>query len=205
MAVVVALTLALTRGAVVAARERRRAPRLNLSHVEEDVTRETLEALPGRGTRTVIPVAYVRLGVANGRGRRAAHEVEVLVTRVELLEAGSEMHHRWEFAPLSNLGPLSWTGSEPPSLAIGPGTRRTVDLACVRSEATEANLCLQLKPFYRTDKLPSGTYAISVAVGGSDADAQHYQVTLHVKSGWTPDAPIDAHLAIENGPIRVER
>lgn len=162
------------------------------------------------------PAGYLRLGVSNGPGRHAASGVEVLVIRVEAIEQGKvsgrptvweggsgKEREQWK-GPVANLGRLAWTHVDPPELTIGPGIRRTVDLGYAISEIPQFRLAVSPPPLNRSHGLTPGTYRLTLAVGGANADAQHYALTLWFDGDWDTDKPVADHMALREGPIRVK-
>jgi hypothetical protein len=90
-------------------------------------------------------------------------------------------------------------------LSIGPGIRRTVDLGWQVDEAPYFTLAVSPTPRSGRQKLTPGTYRITVAVGGSNADAQHYALTLSFDGRWKRGHDIADHMKIEQGPKRIKR
>lgn len=217
-AVIVALVLALARWVF----ETGNRPKLTFTHdPANDVSREDVAMPVFFGTQratTNTPAAFLRLGVSNQSGRHAASGVEVLVVRIEASEQQqvSGMPSTWEAGqqpgeerkvwkgPVSNLGLLGWTHVEPPELTIGPGIRRTVDLGWKLSETPEFTLAVSPPPRSGSHALTPGTYRITLAVGGANADARHYALTLWFDGRWKPDQAMSDHVAITDGPTRVK-
>jgi hypothetical protein len=215
-AVIVAVGLALTRWVFGIGKR----PRLTLSHdPTTDVSQEQV-GMPmlgvGREITINTPAGYLRLGVSNRRGRHAASGVEVLVIRVEAIEqrevsgnvtvweGGSGEREPWK-GPASNLGRLAWTHVDPPELTIGPGIRRTVDLGYAVTTIPRFRLAVSPPPLNRSHAtLSPGTYRLTLAVGGANADAQHYALTLWFDGDWEDGKPVADHMALQKGPTRVK-
>lgn len=177
-AVFVALAIALGRGF----REWRHRPELVLLHdPDTDVRIELAEPMPG----STLPIPYMRLGVYNRRGRRAAEDVEVIVEEVRAIEPrkllGSDTWcgNGWT---VRNFGPLAWTHVKPPALRIGPGVMRTVDLGRVLASNAYASgrfiLGLQSEPRSEVHLLLPGVFELTLVAAGSNTDARHYRLTL---------------------------
>jgi hypothetical protein len=209
-AVIVAIVLALARWVFDAGNR----PRLILTHdPTTDQAEETagvpMFGFPGQTMTTPAtmntPAAYLRLGVSNKRGRRAASGVEVLVVRVEALEQDQigEKKTVWE-GPVSNLGLLGWTHIDPPGLTIGPGIRRTVDLGRQLTEHPYFTLGVVPPPRGEKQKLTPGTYRLTLAAGGANTDAQHYALTLWFDGRWKMSESVGDHMKITDGPKRVK-
>jgi hypothetical protein len=131
--------------------------------------------------------AYVRLRVANGKGKDTADDVVVMVT--EIRSAG-------ELRPIGL--PLTWSGTNPPLTvaSVHPGSQRHVDLLHV-ADSAPVQLDLTPKPPAGRDILDPGTYEISVEVRARNADAIGYAVTVSWDGKWAGKAAIWHHLRVE--------
>jgi hypothetical protein len=99
---------------------------------------------------------------------------------------------------------LAILATAPPSLAIGPGVRRTVDLVKFEVQAAFADLAVAVQPFSGAQKLAAGTYRVTLAVGGSDVDAEHYALTLRFAYGWDAHCEtIGDYVEVTDGPRNV--
>jgi hypothetical protein len=133
-----ALTAVGTIGAVLVAlfldelpvlRQRRREPRLTLTHSVDDSAIEvtyTPTSLVSVGVSG--RAAYLRLAVSNEPGHDAARDVEVLLQRVERIHG--EHGHVIERVHVAS-PPFGWSNVETTSLTIPAGVTRVIDVGIV--------------------------------------------------------------------------
>jgi hypothetical protein len=165
------------------------------------------------GTAAGDEAAYVRLRVANQRGRDTADEVVVVVTELRRLDSESTST---EVRPIGL--PLTWSGTTPPLTvaAVHPGSGRHVDLLHVDwpgreeidiakkwTDTMPVQLDLTPRPAGGQDLLHSGAYELSVEVRARNADAICYVVPVFWDGKWSGKAAMWDHLRVE--PPRVVR
>jgi hypothetical protein len=165
------------------------------------------------GTAGGDEAAYVRLRVANQRGRDTADEVVVVVTELRRLDSESAST---EVRPIGL--PLTWSGTTPPLTvaAVHPGSGRHVDLLHVDwpgreeidiakkwTDTMPVQLDLTPRPAGGQDLLHSGAYELSVEVRARNADAICYVVPVFWDGKWSGKAAMWDHLRVE--PPRVVR
>lgn len=131
--------------------------------------------------------------VTNRAGRTTADEVEVLLAQVQYVDISTADEDRTSLPALSNQ-PLPWSSSLPTTtrLSVPPGVERHVDLLRVfHTSAAEGNLKMELlihpKPADGRQVLPSGTYAIWLAVTARNADRLMYEVFVAFDGCWAED------------------
>jgi hypothetical protein len=195
-AVVVAVGLAISRGAWSALRRRVTRPALSIAYDPDiDLTEEMVRFTEGsRAYRAT----YVRLRIANRSGRRAAEGVEVLLSEViPKVQADGFMPDAWRREAIRHLGTLGWTSSQPPGLTIGPGVTRTVDLGMV----TDTNdlvftLGVTVIPVSGLHRLAPGLYRVNLALVGRNFDGQRWTLLLRYDGTWVGGQPPREHLDI---------
>lgn len=158
------------------------------------------------GTAGVFDAAYVRLRVANGRGRDTADDVVVVVTEVRRLDAATTAETR----PIGL--PLTWSGSSSPLnvASVHPGSERRVDLLHVDwpardeieigekwSETTQMQLDVDPRPAGGHDNLDPGSFEIYVEVRARNADAICYVIPVSWDGRWSGKAAMWDHLRVE--------
>jgi hypothetical protein len=160
------------------------------------------------GTSGGVDAAYVRLRVANARGKDTADDVVVMVTEVRRLEDSEDAIA--ETRPIAH--PLSWSGSSPPRAmgSVHPGSERHIDLLHVDlpareeteigrrwSETTPVQLDLTPKPAGGRELLSLGRYEISVEIRARNADAIRYAISVRWDGEWSGEEAIWEHLRVE--------
>jgi len=204
-AVIVALAIAVGGGAFRGIRgwKRRPLPRLTFDP-HADIRRETVTV---RGKAQMVPSPWVRLGVYNPPDRRAAEDVEVLVAAIRAISPPAGVEDEWigEGWTSRNYGPLGWTHVSPPSLRIGPGASRTVDLGCLISRHHDGAsgggierfmLGLPVRPLSMVDQLHPGSYDITLAITGSNFNARYFRIPFEFDGEWTPMEADEGQLKI---------
>jgi hypothetical protein len=145
--------------------------------------------------------AYVRLRVANAKGKDTADDVVVVVTEFRRLDDPQETT-----TPVGV--PLTWSGTSPPLTVatVHPCSQRHVDLLHV-DRPGQANVPLQLdlspKPAGGRDLLEPGTYEISIEVRARNADAACYVVPLVWDGESSGGGSTWDHLRVES--VRLDR
>jgi hypothetical protein len=137
--------------------------------------------------------AYVRLRIANRKGKDTADDVVLMVTELRRLE-NSE-------APdvTTPIGlPLTWSGTSPPLTvaSVHPGSERHVDLLHVEGP-TRLQLDLSPKPTGGRDVLAAGEYEVSIEVRARNADAARFVVPVSWDGECSGDETIWDHLRVE--------
>jgi hypothetical protein len=197
-AVIALVVVETAKGSVRTWRDHRKRPLLSLTHEPDvDIGREVTVGGPGQdpGHRTT---AYVRLGVENAAGRRAASAVEVTVKRVEQLEGDHD-----DRLPTYNMGPLGWTHRDPLLNKLGPGVRRTVVLGALVASGTRFHVGLDIAPPHTgVDLLGPGTYRFTLTVSGADVDARDWTVELWHDGSLTATSKVRDHVKITAAPRR---
>lgn len=175
-------------------RHARTQPDLRLTHdANVDVAREV--ATVGQ---TPTGTAFVRLGVENAAGRRAASAVEVTVKRVDRIEGP-----RFSNLPPTthNIGPLGWTHRDPVNNQLGPGVRRTVVLGAIAEDSSPFQVGLGIPPPNSgVDILPPGTYRFTLTLSATDVDARDWTLQLWHDGELTRGDDARDHVRIAAGP-----
>jgi hypothetical protein len=147
------------------------------------------------GTAGGSDAAYVRLRVANRKGKDTADDVVVMVTEVQ--PADSE-----DARPIHL--PLTWSGTNPPLTvsALHPGSARHIDVLHVElsgDDEAEAPLQLDLnpKPAGGQEILEPGAYQISIEIRARNADALRYVIPIAWDGKWSDRAAMWDHLRVE--------
>jgi hypothetical protein len=164
----------------------RRRPRLDL---EFDGTGADQVVVPTLGGGEA---AYVRLRVANEKGKDTADEVQVQVTE-RRLQNGSD-----EPTPIGL--PLIWSGTYPPTTdaPVHPGFERYIDLLHVdwplpadelavadkHTLPVPALLCVHPHPAGEQHVLKAGKYELLVEVVARNGDAARYTVAVEWDGVW---------------------
>lgn len=183
-------------------RERRRQPRLQLLFDPESDDFEV--AVGPEGSRS----HWVRLRVANQRGRRTAEDVEIIVVDVRPRRHGSLNGFTLLWSNLPESLP-----STPLPLAsrqtIPPGVARHVDL--LRAPPPRLGfvtgepdlLWLQAQPVREDDRhaVLGGTTHVRLAVAARDADASYYDVTIEFDGKWVSDNEMKHRLKVSVEPV----
>jgi hypothetical protein len=160
------------------------------------------------GTSGGFDAAYVRLRVANARGKDTADDVVVMVTEVRRLDDAEDAIA--ETRPIAH--PLIWSGSSPPRAmgSVHPGSERHIDLLHVDwpardeveigrrwSETTPMQLDLTPKPAGGGEILKFGRYEISVEIRARNADAIRYAIPVQWDGKWSGEEAMWEHLRVE--------
>jgi hypothetical protein len=149
---------------------------------------------------------WVRVRVANERGRRAAEDVEVLV--VGLRTPGGPRR--------LNGYPFLWSNSPERAtrLTIPPGVARSFDLMSICEPLisdggggqvpggvpgeSECHAELQLRnlPHGLSNAIGAGSHKLEIVVAARNADAVHYSIDLDYDGKWWPEPEIRDHLRV---------
>lgn len=158
--------------------------------------------------------AYVRLRVANARGKDTADDVVVMVAEVRRFEDSEDAIA--ETRPIAH--PLTWSGSSPPRAmgSVHPGSERHIDLLHVDwpagdeteigrrwSETSPVRLDLTPQPAGGQEMLSLGRYEISVEIRARNADAIRYTIRVLWDGKWSGQDVMWDHLRV--GPPRKVR
>jgi hypothetical protein len=145
------------------------------------------------GTRAGVEAAYVRLRVANGKGKDTADEVVVVVTEFRRVDDSTT-------TPVGV--PLTWSGTSPP-LTVGsvhPGSQRHIELLHV-DWPVQAPASFQLdvspKPKGALGVFEPGTYELSIEVRARNADAACSVVRVSWDGEWPEQDAIWDHLRVD--------
>lgn len=165
----------------------RRRPRLDLLFDPTGVADQVIVGTAGGGT-----AAYVRLRVANEKGKDSADEVQVIVTDVRPQDGSQE--------PTPVGLPLVWVGSLPPvtEASVHPGVERYIDLTHANWPApadelavaekytgtTPLELDVYPKPAGGQHILFAGKYAVRLEIVARNADATAYEIALEWDGVW---------------------
>jgi hypothetical protein len=200
-AVIALVVVETTKGALGRWREWRRRPVLTLTHNPQvDVAREVIATATSGLLRPTRPTAYARLGVENAPGRRAAPAVEVVVKKVERVDAGAPGSD----PPTHDMGPLGWTHRDPLLNQLGPGARRTVVLGALPSGGTTLQVGLGIgPPLSGVDVLQPGTYRFVLTVSAENVDARDWIVELWHDGQFAPASRVPDHVKITKGPAPI--
>lgn len=190
-------------------REARRRPHLSLE----------LDARWGPSNLDLVTVAsprshWVRMRVANERGRRSAEDVEVLVTRVRPLGEEDLYEAPLDTRPLAWSNLISPNGQPVTKVHLPPGVSRYVDLISVRpplvpdgggdvreARPGETVVCMprlevRPEPSDRRHWLAQGRYRIDLVISARDVDAQSYETEIEFDGIWRDVPEIWDHLTI---------
>jgi hypothetical protein len=191
-AVIALVVVETTKGSLRRWREWRMRPDLRLTHDPDiDIGREV--TVLGRAPKAT---AYVRIGVENAGGRRAAPAVEVTVKRVDQLDG--EPNDR---LPTHNMGPLSWTHRDPLLNQLGRGVKRTVVLGALLAGGTRFHVGLGISPPFRgVDLLGPGTYRFTLTVSAENVDARDWTVGLWHDGELAAASQFHDHVKITEAP-----
>ncbi|MDP9224359.1 MAG: hypothetical protein M3P18_10985 [Actinomycetota bacterium] len=198
-AVIALVLVEMTKGLGRWFREHRTRPRLSLSHDSHvDITREAGWHPQQPRTSGQVQIAYVRLGVKNAVGHRAAPGVEVTVKRVEQVEGEPD-----DRLPAHNVGPLVWTHRAPVFNQLGPGVLRTVALGHVFVGDSRFYIDLGIpEPNSRVHILGPGTYRFTLTVSAANVDTENWTVTMWHDGELTADGDFTEHVKITEPPRR---
>jgi hypothetical protein len=159
-----------------------------------DVTMTGADGLPY--TRTANfgtgPAAYVRFDVRNARGRDAAEDVEVLLSRIERPSSTSETATVEISFP-----PFGWTHLQDTKLTMPPGITRSVDIGWLQGNPPKdlgfdpdvLELLVRPAPGNGRNLLPPGTYELYLSVAARNADAVDYVARISFSDAPNPHDP----------------
>jgi hypothetical protein len=197
-AVIALVVVETTKGIFRRTRERRTRPLLSVSHdAKVDITRE--EGPHPQNANDLRQIGYVRLGISNAGGRRAAVAVEVTIKRLEQLHGEPNPK-----LPAHNVGPLGWTHRAPPFGQFAPGVRRTVALGAQWADDERIWLGVIPEPNSRVHIIGAGSHRITLTVSAANVDAEDWMLTLWHDGKLTAESDFGDHLKITDGPRRIK-
>ncbi len=186
-AVIVALVSPWIVEAVRRRRQAQRAPQLQLTfNPSLDAMLELAHYTDGVSH----PQAWIRFGVHNAPGRRAAQHVTVLLEGLSVLESPFTDPDRPDRNPRSAVNrvihiaspAMRWTHLESSSLTIAPDATRYLDVAtlALRRDIVEPRIQLLIvgEPADRRHHLGPGVYQLSLLVTGENVEASRWSVDI---------------------------
>lgn len=153
---------------------------------------------------------YCRLQILN-RGDRRAHQVQVRMTRLLVMDDSQGAKNDSDFVPMN----LRWTNIDKVTLgALTPDLPQHCDL-CFLADPNVAGPALltfctevqpnEVAPGRWPNRKPFGRYRVEIAVTASDAKTVYKSLAVEFSGGWSEDAEEMAskHISVRVTPGRI--
>ena len=199
-AVVVAVLAGLLRRFLAWIGERRSRPSVTLKFdPETDLAPEGVQFTQQFGQ--TYDAIYARLRAENASDGRAAEQVEVVVSEIEPLEPSENIDPKdWSERIIRSFGSLGWSSVESPSLTLGPGASRLIDLGWIIDVHGDCtfHMGLKVQPASGIQNLAPGRYRLVLTVSAENVNARRWGLDLEYDGVWTKSQPPEDHLKITN-------
>lgn len=180
--------------------ERRSRPSVTLKYDPEiDLAPEGVQFTQQFG-KTYAAI-YARLRAENASDGRAAEGVEVVVSQIEPLEPSENIDPKdWNDQTIRSFGSLGWSSVVSPSLTLGPGATRLVDLGWIVDVSGDHtfHLGLKVQPASGRQDLAPGRYRLVLTVSAENVNAERWGLDLEYDGVWMNGQPPEDHIKITN-------